>query len=50
MPYVEAVLMEVKRFCHVTPVSGPRRVLRDTKLDNYTIPKVITPSTNFMPF
>ncbi|XP_022921198.2 probable cytochrome P450 305a1 [Onthophagus taurus] len=42
VPYVEAVIMEVKRFCHVTPITGPRRTLRDTVLDNYFIPKDTT--------
>lgn len=39
-PYTEAVLMEVERFLHVVPVIGPRRVLSDTALDGYVIPKV----------
>uniref|UniRef100_A0A1B6JNF9 Cytochrome P450 n=1 Tax=Homalodisca liturata TaxID=320908 RepID=A0A1B6JNF9_9HEMI len=40
LPYVEAVLMESQRFLHVVPVAGPRRVLSQTTLDQYTIPKV----------
>ncbi|CAG9864107.1 unnamed protein product [Phyllotreta striolata] len=42
VPYVEAVLCEVERYCHVTPICGPRRVLRDTKLEDYVIPKNTT--------
>ncbi|XP_046674335.1 methyl farnesoate epoxidase [Homalodisca vitripennis] len=42
LPYVEAVLMESQRFLHVVPVAGPRRVLSQTTLDQYTIPKDAT--------
>ncbi|XP_063919935.1 probable cytochrome P450 305a1 isoform X2 [Zophobas morio] len=42
VPYVEAVLMEIMRFRHVIPVSGPRRVMQETTLDGYTIPKDTT--------
>ncbi|KAJ8930072.1 hypothetical protein NQ314_017179 [Rhamnusium bicolor] len=42
VPYVEAVLMEVERYCHVTPICGPRRVLQDTSLEGYYIPKDTT--------
>jgi len=38
--YVEAVLLETKRLNHVTPIIGPRRVLRSTNLNGYNIPKV----------
>lgn len=39
LPYTEAVLAESQRMWVVTPVIGPRRVLYDTSLDNYTVPK-----------
>ncbi|CAH1107250.1 unnamed protein product [Psylliodes chrysocephalus] len=42
VPYVEAVLCEIQRYCHVTPICGPRRVLKDTVLENYSIPKNTT--------
>jgi len=38
--YVEAVLLETKRLNHVTPVIGPRRVLKNTNLNGYSLPKV----------
>ncbi|XP_029161083.1 probable cytochrome P450 305a1 [Nylanderia fulva] len=39
MPFTEAVLMETQRRYLVAPVIGPRRVLDDTTLEGYTIPK-----------
>lgn len=42
MPFVEAMLLEVQRFFHIVPVSGPRRVLKTCELDGYTIPKNTT--------
>lgn len=42
MPYTEAYLMEVQRFFHIVPVSGPRRVLKTTTLGDYVIPKDTT--------
>lgn len=39
MPYLEAVMMESQRLVPVVPIIGPRRVLRDTKLLDYHIPK-----------
>lgn len=39
MPFTEATLIECQRIWLVTPVIGPRRVLYDTTLDGYTIPK-----------
>ncbi|KAG5892807.1 hypothetical protein JTB14_007309 [Gonioctena quinquepunctata] len=39
VPYVEAVLCEVQRYRHVGPILGPRRVLRNTTLSGYYIPK-----------
>ncbi|XP_067004472.1 probable cytochrome P450 305a1 isoform X2 [Anabrus simplex] len=39
MPYVEAVLMETQRLCTIVPLIGPRRVLKDTTLGSYNIPK-----------
>lgn len=42
MPYTEAVLAESQRIWLVTPIIGPRRVLRDTTLGGYTISKDTT--------
>lgn len=42
MPYLEAVCTESQRLCLVTPTIGPRRVLRDTELLGYHIPKNTT--------
>ena len=39
LPYVEAVVMEVQRLYQVTPIAGPRRVTKDTKLQGYNIPE-----------
>ncbi|XKL69293.1 hypothetical protein PGB90_007062 [Kerria lacca] len=39
LPYIEALLLESQRFQHVIPIAGPRRVLKNTKLGNYKIPK-----------
>ncbi|XP_059216227.1 probable cytochrome P450 305a1 [Stomoxys calcitrans] len=41
-PYTEAFLMEVQRFYHIAPITGPRRALWDTKLAGYDIPKNTT--------
>lgn len=40
--YIEAVILETQRFYNVVPVSGPRRVMKDTILDGYVIPKNTT--------
>lgn len=42
MPFIEAMLLEVQRFFHIVPISGPRRVLKTCDLDGYTIPKNTT--------
>lgn len=42
LPYVEAVMSETQRLWPVFPILGPRRVLRDTDLDKYTIAKEST--------
>ncbi|CAH0547137.1 unnamed protein product [Brassicogethes aeneus] len=42
LPYVEAVLFEIERFFHVVPICGPRRVLKETTLEGYNIPKGTT--------
>ncbi|KAG7189774.1 hypothetical protein KM043_017437 [Ampulex compressa] len=39
LSYLEAVLTESMRMWTVTPIIGPRRALRDTKLDDYRIAK-----------
>lgn len=42
LPFVEAMLLEVQRFFHIVPISGPRRVLKTCELDGFTIPKDTT--------
>ncbi|XP_014230728.1 probable cytochrome P450 305a1 [Trichogramma pretiosum] len=39
MPYTESVILESQRLAPVVPVIGPRRVLRDTCLEGYDLPK-----------
>ena len=39
---MEAVLLEVMRFRHVLPIIGPRRVMHDTVLGEYVLPKDTT--------
>ncbi|KAL6263530.1 hypothetical protein P5V15_006319 [Pogonomyrmex californicus] len=39
MPFTEAILTESQRLWLVTPIIGPRRVLANTILDGYKIPK-----------
>ncbi|KAH8371150.1 hypothetical protein KR093_006326 [Drosophila rubida] len=40
--YMDAFIMEVQRFFHITPITGPRRALWNTKLGDYDIPKNTT--------
>lgn len=40
VPYIEAIILECERFHEVVPISGPRRVLKDTTLEGFSIPKV----------
>lgn len=40
--YMDAFIMEVQRFFHITPITGPRRALWPTKLGGYDIPKNTT--------
>ncbi|XP_055528227.1 probable cytochrome P450 305a1 [Wyeomyia smithii] len=42
LPYTEAFLLEVQRFFHIVPVSGPRRALGDCTLSGYRVPKNAT--------
>ncbi|XP_055609284.1 probable cytochrome P450 305a1 [Uranotaenia lowii] len=42
LPYTEAFLLEVQRYFHIVPVSGPRRALSDTTLGGFNIPKNTT--------
>lgn len=42
IPYTVATILEVQRFFHITPLSGPRRVLQTCKLDKFEIPKNTT--------
>lgn len=34
-----AVIHEIQRYFNIVPLTGPRRVVRDTELEGYTIPK-----------
>ncbi|EDW19227.1 probable cytochrome P450 305a1 [Drosophila mojavensis] len=40
--YMEAFIMEVQRFFHITPITGPRRALWNTKLGGFDIPRNAT--------
>ncbi|RVE46694.1 hypothetical protein evm_008657 [Chilo suppressalis] len=40
--YVSAFLLEVQRFYTIVPLAGPRRLLEDTVIDGYLIPKEST--------
>ncbi|XP_068149181.1 probable cytochrome P450 305a1 [Drosophila tropicalis] len=40
--YMDAFIMEVQRFFHITPITGPRRTLWSTKLGGYDIPRNTT--------
>ncbi|XP_030371911.1 probable cytochrome P450 305a1 [Scaptodrosophila lebanonensis] len=40
--YMDAFIMEVQRFFHITPITGPRRALWQTTLGGYDIPKNAT--------
>lgn len=42
LPYTEAVMNETQRMWPVFPVIGPRRVLQDTTLERFKIPKDTT--------
>ena len=42
VPYTDAFLLEVQRFFHIVPISGPRRALKETTLGGYRIPKDTT--------
>lgn len=42
LPYTEAVMNESQRMWPVFPVIGPRRVLQDTNLEHFKIPKETT--------
>ncbi|XP_059057728.1 probable cytochrome P450 305a1 [Achroia grisella] len=40
--YTSAFLLEVQRYYTIVPIAGPRRVLEDTVVDGYMIPKETT--------
>lgn len=42
LSYIEAVIFETQRIYNIVTVSGPRRVLRETMLDGYVLPKNTT--------
>ncbi|XP_068106961.1 cytochrome P450 2G1-like [Hyperolius riggenbachi] len=39
MPFTQAVICEVQRFCDVSPLNVPHKVTRDTQFRGYLIPK-----------
>lgn len=41
-PFIQSFLLEVQRFFHIVPVSGPRRVLKSCELAGYRIPENAT--------
>ncbi|VEN49099.1 unnamed protein product [Callosobruchus maculatus] len=42
VPFIEAFILEIERYYAVVPINGPRRVLKDTILEGYHIPKETT--------
>lgn len=42
LSYIEAVIFETQRFYNISAITGPRRVLRETMLDGYVLPKNTT--------
>ncbi|XP_059488655.1 probable cytochrome P450 305a1 [Neocloeon triangulifer] len=42
LPYTGAVIQEANRLSSIVPIAGPRRALRDTDLEGYSIPKDTT--------
>lgn len=42
LSYIEAVIFETLRFYNIVTVSGPRRVMKDTVLGGYRLPKNTT--------
>ena len=42
LAFTEATLMEIQRFYHIVPITGPRRTFCETTLGGYTIPKNAT--------
>lgn len=42
LTYIEAVILETQRLYSIIPVSGLRRVLKDTEIDGYRLPKNTT--------
>lgn len=42
LSYIEAVILETQRLFNIVPMSGPRRVLKPTKLGDYYLPKNTT--------
>lgn len=40
--YIQAFLLEVQRFFHIIPITGPRRVLKTCNLGGYEIPRNTT--------
>lgn len=42
LAYIEAVILETQRFYTIVQVSGPRRVMKETTLGGYVIPKNTT--------
>ncbi|XP_045191252.2 vitamin D 25-hydroxylase-like [Mercenaria mercenaria] len=39
MPYLQAFIHEVLRYCSIAPQSVPHTVMEDTEFEGYTIPK-----------
>jgi len=44
LPYSEAVLMEIQRISSIAPLTVPHVAMKETQLQGYTIPEVVSES------
>lgn len=42
MVFTSAFLLEIQRYYTIVPLAGPRRVLANTNIDGYSVPKECT--------
>ena len=50
IPYTEATLNEVWRFCNIVPFTGPRKVAGQLKVGNFEIPSGVYYQALIYPF